>query len=154
MTIIESYICQFQFLLAPKVRYDPLHIIDNRRKRKSDDHLEHVGLESLNHIANNEEVFEGQSNVGLISEAIENIIESSAEVMQTPIKEISQHKRTALDMEAMDIDESRSKNKIKLTKGKEIEGQEKAITDVGKEIISINEDQPLKESIGTLIENE
>jgi len=125
-------------LLAPKVRYDPLHIIDNRRKRKLDDALEHVGLEGINRIANNEEVFEGQSNVGLISEAIENIIESSAEVMQTPIKEISQHKRIASDMEAMDIDESCSKKKIKLTKGKEIEGQEKAIIDVGKEIMSIN----------------
>ena len=132
LTIIESYMCQFQFLLAPKVRYDPLHIIDNRRKRKSDDALEHVGLEGLNRIANNEEVFEGQSNVGLIFEAFENIIESSGEVMQTPIKEISQHKRTASDMEAMDIDESCSKKKIKLTKGKEIEGQEKAITNVGK----------------------
>lgn len=58
---------QFEFLLAPMVRYDPHDVIFKRKKRKTSDAREHNGLEGLEEIANEEEALEGQSSIGLIS---------------------------------------------------------------------------------------
>ena len=68
MTILESYLCQFQFLLAPRVRYDQSDVISKRNKIKITEAKEHEGLEGLQEIANIEEPPEGKTYVGLISE--------------------------------------------------------------------------------------
>ena len=52
------------------------------------------------------------------------------------------------------MDEPGSLKRIRLAKGKEIEGQEKANNDIGMKIIYIDEYQPLTEFTGALIENE
>jgi len=65
---------------------------------------------------------EGQSIVGLISEAPRNIGESPAEFVQTSVKGTSLHKRTTSYLGAMDVDELVSLKRIRLAKGKEIEG--------------------------------
>jgi len=92
--MLDSYMCQFQFLLAPKVRYDPLNVISNKKKRKTNEALEHEGLEGLEHIANKEEVLEVQSTVGLIYETPRSAGESPSQIVQTPIKHKMLHKRT------------------------------------------------------------
>ena len=145
--------CQFQFLLAPKVRYDPLHIISSRKKRKTNEALEHVILKGLECIANNEEVLEGQSTVGLLREVPGSISKSLVEVIQTPAKEVPLRKRNASAVEAMDVDEPSSLKWSKL-KGKEIVGQDEANPGTGKEIICTDADDPPIEFSGTLIENE
>lgn len=154
VAILDSYVCQLPFLLGPKVRYNPLNTISNRNKRKTNESLEHEGMEGLERIANKEEVLEGWSFVGLISQTPRGIGESLTKVVQTPAQGTSLHKRTTSDLEAMDVDDPGSLKRIKLAKGKEIEGQVKANIDSSMKVIYINEDQPLTEFTGALIENE
>jgi len=58
VVILDCHICQFQFLLAPKVRYDPHDIVSKRKKRKTKEAREHESLEGLEEIANREEPLE------------------------------------------------------------------------------------------------
>lgn len=72
LTILESYLCQFQFELAPRVRYDPSDVISIRKKIKNVEAKEHEGLEGLQEIANREESLEVKSYIGLISQEVVN----------------------------------------------------------------------------------
>ena len=82
MTILESYLCQFQFQLAPKVRYDPSDVISIRKKINNAEAKEHEGLEGLQEIANIEEPLGVKSYVGLISQEVVNGMEPQPEVVR------------------------------------------------------------------------
>lgn len=80
VAILDSYMCQFQFLLAPMVRYDPLDVISKRKKRKTTKAREHEGLKDREKIANKEEPLEGQSFIGLTSQVPRGIDEPLLEI--------------------------------------------------------------------------
>lgn len=154
VAILESYLCQFQFLLAPKIRYDPVDVISKRKTRKTTEAREHEGLEGLEEISNREEPLEGQSSIGLISQIPRGIDELLPEVVQASSEATSSHKKSSSDAVTMDVDEPSSSKMTKLNKGKELDELEKVSSDDAMKIICIQEDKPTSECAGTMIDNE
>jgi len=108
LTILESYLCQFQFLLAPRVRYDPSDVISKRKKIKSIESKEHEGLEGLQEIANREEPLEGQSYVGLISQTSTGGEELEIDVVWSSSTTSTSNKRNTSSEMAMEVDQPTS----------------------------------------------
>lgn len=108
LTILESYLCQFQFQLALSIRYDPSDVISIRKEIKSVEAKEHVGLEGLQEIANREEPPEVKSFVGLISQDVMNGVEPELEVMRVSIVVSELRKISVSDAMAMEVDQPSS----------------------------------------------
>lgn len=145
LSIIQEDLMMFNFQIALIIKYDPIHLIFERRKKGTNVCYEHEVIEGLDKIENQEEQVEGKVVIGLVeksekesSQSIETSVD--AITLYTPIQKEYQHRRSISGGEDMDVDQYLDSKMMKIDKG--------------KEIIDVSEETIPKSHVGVLVVQE